>query len=99
MQGLCPAGWHLPTKTKLETLKDAYTTFPTDFLTGTPWIWNATTGKYQAAANKCLLWSSTAATAAKSFSLTCEPIDNILTLSLTSHTATFALPVRCIKDK
>lgn len=99
MRGLCPAGWHLPTKAEFETLKSAYDAFPADFLTGTPWIWNAATGKYQPTSDQCLLWSSTAATADKSYYLTQEILDGSLVLSLTSRSAASALPLRCLKDE
>lgn len=99
MRGLCPAGWHLPTKAEFETLKSAYAAFPSDFLTETPWIWNAATGKYQQTSGQCMLWSSTAATSEKAHCLTQETLDGSLTLSLTSRSAASALPVRCIKDE
>ncbi len=91
MQGICPDGWHLPSKAELETLTTA--TLPDGFLIYDSGVFVGTTNKHSTV--KCTVWSSTAEGVSNAYRFEAKSGE---TPTVKSASAYDGCSVRCVKN-
>lgn len=101
-QGICPAGWHVPTKAEFETLKASYETFPSEIMPAVGYYWHGTKMEWTESTGKSYLLTSTpvSSTSADKYEVfTGEWVTSTYYgTTFMQKTAPSAFPLRCIKD-
>lgn len=99
-RGLCPEGWHIPTREEFTALIRAYgaSGMPEEFRQETEHLYNGTSGSYTTS-NRCYIWTSTAdLTSGTPLKYYRYEASQSAEATTGSSAAVNGLSVRCIQD-